>query len=138
MEIELPTATRGLSHEVFLWRLRSIFAAVLIGFSCGSLAAQSGHHRSKTRENKAHRKARLDVSKINNPDTRDPVGPHSEGEAVVRAAILLGRLRFSPGEISSSYNNNLAKAIAAFQSVTGLPGLGIVDAPTWAALNSDQ
>ena len=38
----------------------------------------------------------------------------------MRAAILLSRLKFSPGEIASNYNDNLAKAIAAFQSVSGL------------------
>jgi len=56
----------------------------------------------------------------------------------VRAAILLGRLKFSPGEISCGYNDNLAKAIAAFQSASGLRALGLVDPPTWTALNNDQ
>jgi lipoprotein-anchoring transpeptidase ErfK/SrfK len=57
---------------------------------------------------------------------------------VVRAAILLDRLKFSPGEISSSYSNNLAKAVAAFQAVSGLPAVGSVDAATWEALNRNQ
>ena len=94
---------------------------------------RGGHEEAKSR-----RKARLDAAKINNPDTRDSVGPHSEGEAVVRAAILLSRLKFSPGEITSSYSDNLAKAIAAFQSVSGLSAMGAVDAATWTALNADQ
>ena len=94
--------------------------------------------RGSHEEAKSRRKARLDAAKINNPDTRDSVGPHSEGEAVVRAAILLSRLKFSPGEITSSYSDNLAKAIAAFQSVSGLSAMGAVDAATWTALNAAQ
>ena len=57
---------------------------------------------------------------------------------MVRAAILLSRLKFSPGEITSSYSENLAKAIAAFQSVSGLAAMGAVDAATWTALNAEQ
>jgi lipoprotein-anchoring transpeptidase ErfK/SrfK len=80
----------------------------------------------------------LQISKINDPNNREPVGPHSQGEAVIRAAILLDRLKFSPGEISKSYGNNLAKAIQAFQSASGLPSTGNMDLVTWAALNDDQ
>lgn len=101
--------------------------------------SSSRRHAAKGRENaKKHQTSRLDVSRINDPNTKDPVGPHSEGEAVVRAGVLLDRLKFSPGEISSSYNDNLAKAIAAFQSVSGLPAVGSMDAQTWDALNKDQ
>jgi lipoprotein-anchoring transpeptidase ErfK/SrfK/peptidoglycan hydrolase-like protein with peptidoglycan-binding domain len=82
--------------------------------------------------------ARLQASQIDDPNNRRPVGPHSEGNAVVRAAILLDRLKFSPGEIGKSYGNNLAKAIQAFQSASGLPATGNVDPATWAALTSDQ
>ena len=80
----------------------------------------------------------LHLQKINDPNAREPVGPHSQGEAVVRAAILLGRLKFSPGEMSKTYTNNLAKAISAFQSASGLPITGAIDAATWNALNDDQ
>lgn len=93
---------------------------------------------STARRTPAKSKSRLDISKINDPDTGGTIGPHVQGEAVVRAAILLDRLKFSPGEITASYNDNLAKAIAAFQSVSALPAAGGVDAATWAALNNDQ
>jgi lipoprotein-anchoring transpeptidase ErfK/SrfK len=82
--------------------------------------------------------ARLQASQIDDPTNLKPVGPHSEGDAVVRAAILLDRLKFSPGEIGKSYGNNLAKAIQAFQLASGLPGTGNIDPSTWAALNNDQ
>jgi lipoprotein-anchoring transpeptidase ErfK/SrfK len=94
--------------------------------------------RARGASGTARNKVSLDISKINDPNTQDPVGPHSEGEAVIRAAILLDRIRFSPGEITGSYNENLGKAIAAFQSASGLPAIGSMDAPTWAALNGDQ
>src|SRR5262249_30877714 len=42
------------------------------------------------------------------------------------------------GQIKSSYNDNLAKAVAAFQSVNGLSAAGSVDAATWTALNNNQ
>jgi lipoprotein-anchoring transpeptidase ErfK/SrfK len=81
---------------------------------------------------------RLDISKINDPTTQDPIGAHSEGDAVVRAAILLDRIHFSPGEINGGYNENLGKAIAAFQSASELPAIGKMDTATWKALNGDQ
>jgi hypothetical protein len=96
---------------------------------------RSTRHSRRGREHaNSRQKHRLDVSKINSPDTRDSVGPHSEGEAVVRVAILLSRLKFSPGEITSNYNENLTKASAAFQSVSGLPEMGAVDAAKWTSM----
>ncbi len=94
--------------------------------------------RVRERRTSSRRHHRLDVSKINDPNTRDQIGPHSQGDAVVRAGILLDRLKFSPGEIGSEYNNNFAEAVAAFQSASGLPAIGSVDATTWDALNDDQ
>jgi lipoprotein-anchoring transpeptidase ErfK/SrfK len=111
---------------------------ILVALPTYAQRSRSARHIRQRREVNSRRKAGLEASKINNPDTRDSVGPHSEGEAVVRAAILLSRLKFSPGEITSNYNDNLAKAIAAFQSVSGLSEMGAVDAATWTALNADQ
>src|SRR5438477_6622445 len=128
---------RLLGQKVF-----SILVAAIAILAASPIYAQPSrsarHVRRGREEAMSRRKARLDASKINNPDTRDFVGPHSEGEAVVRAAILLSRLKFSPGEITSSYSDNLAKAIAAFQSVSGLSAMGAVDAATWTALNAAQ
>src|SRR5690348_8261441 len=76
---------------------------------------QSRRHQRRRAQHASAKRKGLDVSRINDPDTRDAIGPHSEGEAVVRAAILLNRLKFSPGEITGSYDDNLAKAIAAFR-----------------------
>lgn len=66
-----------------------------------------------------------------------PVGPESKGAPVLRAQVLLDRAHFSPGEIDGAYSTNLRKAIEGYQKAFDLPVTGLVDAPTWAALNAD-
>ena len=68
----------------------------------------------------------------------EPISLSSKGEAVIRSAILLDRLKLSPGEIGQSYNDNLAKAVTAFQVANGLTATGNVDPPTWQNLNQSQ
>lgn len=82
--------------------------------------------------------AALDPAAINNPATKDPVGPNCAGAAVVRAEILLDRAHFSPAEITGRYNPNLRIAIYGYQSAHKLPMTGTVDAATWQSLNGDQ
>lgn len=82
--------------------------------------------------------AAFDPGAINSPSTKDPVGPDCNGAAVVRAEILLDRAHFSPGEITGRYNPNLRIAIFGYQSAHKLRMTGMVDAPTWQALNSDS
>jgi lipoprotein-anchoring transpeptidase ErfK/SrfK len=55
----------------------------------------------------------------------------------VRAQILLARAHFSCGEIDGDFGLNLQKALANFQQERQLPVSGLIDAPTWEALNSD-
>jgi lipoprotein-anchoring transpeptidase ErfK/SrfK len=80
----------------------------------------------------------FDAVAINDPALTEIVAPRARGSAVVRAQILLDRAHFSSGEIDGSYGSNLRKAITAYQTAHGLPVTGIVDEPTWAALNTDQ
>ena len=81
--------------------------------------------------------AALDPAAINNPATRDSVGPNCTGAAVVRAQILLDRAHFSPAEITGSYNPNLRIAIFGYQSAHKLAMTGTVDAATWQSLDKD-
>ena len=131
------------------------YLALMLIAACTSLALQVSGQQSKSpspapaprnpaastalaRKHTELQSSKIQASKINDSSYQQPVGPHSAGNGVIRAAILLDRLKFSPGEISKSYDNNLAKAIRAFQSASGFPPTGNVDPTTWAALNKDQ
>jgi lipoprotein-anchoring transpeptidase ErfK/SrfK len=65
------------------------------------------------------------------------IAPKSKGSVVLRAQVLLDRAHFSSGEIDAAYGQNLRTAISGYQKANGLPASGIVDAPTWAVLNTD-
>lgn len=80
----------------------------------------------------------VDSLAVNNPATRDDVGPDAKGASVVRAQILLDRAHFSPGEIDGHYGDNLRIAVTGYQQARKLPVTGVVDSPTWDSLNSDQ
>jgi len=79
----------------------------------------------------------VDAGEIGNP-SQPEVALGDEGSAVVRAQILLARAHFSSGQIDGNFGTNLQKALLAFQSDRGIPASGTVDAPSWAALNTDK
>jgi lipoprotein-anchoring transpeptidase ErfK/SrfK len=79
----------------------------------------------------------FDASAVNERTTT-VIRSGSRGPAVVRAAILLDRAHFSPGEISQVYTTNLGRAVTAFQKVHSLPPTAIVDPATWRALDQDD
>jgi lipoprotein-anchoring transpeptidase ErfK/SrfK len=75
---------------------------------------------------------------VNDAGLTVPVKAGDKGAAVLRAQILLERAHFSPGEIDAVFGSNLHRAIAGFQASRGLEVSGSMDAPTWAALDSDR
>jgi lipoprotein-anchoring transpeptidase ErfK/SrfK len=79
----------------------------------------------------------LDPAAVNNPELTERAGPGSSRSAALRAQILLARAHFSSGEIDGRYGANLRGAISDFQGSRGLSASGVVDAPTWKALNAD-
>lgn len=77
----------------------------------------------------------LSAGSVNDARMMQPVGPKTKGAAVLRAQALLDRAHFSPGEIDAAYGENVRKAIVAFQKSNGINPSGMMDEPTWAALN---
>jgi lipoprotein-anchoring transpeptidase ErfK/SrfK len=61
-----------------------------------------------------------DLSKITPPAT----GPGAYDPATLRLQVLLDRARFSPGVIDGRANDNLRRAVAAFQAANGIQGDG--------------
>jgi lipoprotein-anchoring transpeptidase ErfK/SrfK len=129
---------------------KSLFAAAvaavfLLFLAAGFIDASQAPRRPVPRRTPARKRParaplppRVDPQRVNDPNLVDPVGPDSRGAAVVRAEILLDRMKFSPGEIEAAYTDNMKKAISAFQRELGLDPSGIVDAATWASLNKQQ
>jgi lipoprotein-anchoring transpeptidase ErfK/SrfK len=57
---------------------------------------------------------------------------------VLKAQVLLDRAGASPGVLDSYYGGNVAKAIAAVETVLGLPIDGELDERVWAAIGGDE
>lgn len=127
--------------EEIMNSLLTLVALIYLGLG-GVQARAMTQHGSREARPARHQGVKkpspLPAPKLNDPNTNDAVDPSSRGEAVVRAAILLDRINFSPGEIDESYTKNLGKAISAFQSENGLVPTGSMDPGTWSALNSAQ
>lgn len=64
------------------------------------------------------------------------VGPGASGARVIRAQILLSRVRFSPGEIDGRYGDDLGIAIKLYQENHGLKPTGVIDSETWKFLDA--
>jgi len=68
----------------------------------------------------------------------EPIGPGARGEPVLRAQVLLDRVRFSPGEIDGVYGDTMRQAIVGFQQARRLEVTGLLDAATWTELETDS
>jgi lipoprotein-anchoring transpeptidase ErfK/SrfK len=118
-----------------------------------SPATFAAHHKARRHKAARHEAARhetvrrasphrpaapaLDPAAVNNPALAEPVGARASRSAVLRAQILLARAHFSSGEIDGRYGASLRGAISDFQESRGLPASGVMDLPTWKALNAD-
>jgi len=63
---------------------------------------------------------------------------HGASPLVLKAQILLDRAGASPGVIDAYYGGNVAKAIAAVETVLAMQVDGRLDQQVWAALGGDQ
>lgn len=120
--------------------MRRIGIAIASLLVCAAIAAapvKPRHRRHPRPKPTPVPEASFDPAAVNDPATRDTVGPGSVGSACLRAQILLDRARFSPGEIDGHYGSNFAKAVAAFATDRGLPATEIVDEQVWDRLDAD-
>lgn len=60
-----------------------------------------------------------------------------DSATVLRAQVLLDRAHFASGEIDAAAGTNLKMAIMGYQRKNGIQETGMLDAATWAALNTD-
>ncbi len=63
-----------------------------------------------------------------------PAGPAANPRSPGDLQVMLDRVAYSPGVIDGKGGTNTRRALAAFQTVNGLPATGTVDAPTWQKL----
>lgn len=77
------------------------------------------------------------VSQVEAP-TSEAIRPGASGPKVIRAQILLGCARFSPGQIDGHYGDDLGIAVKGYQEIHGLKPTGIIDAAMWKLLDTHR
>jgi lipoprotein-anchoring transpeptidase ErfK/SrfK len=83
--------------------------------------------------------ADLDVEAVNAAAyTAEAESVPGSNALILKTQILLDRAGASPGVIDSYYGENVAKAIAAVETVLQLPVDGRLDPQVWAALGGDN
>jgi lipoprotein-anchoring transpeptidase ErfK/SrfK len=117
--------------------LLSLFALIPWVYAAPPKKNAKAARTSASRNRIAPSEPAFDSAQVNNPDQKEIRDPEAKGSAIVRAQILMSRAGFSCGEIDGYSGVNIRRAIIGFQSARNLPPSGILDAPTWTALNSD-
>jgi lipoprotein-anchoring transpeptidase ErfK/SrfK len=77
--------------------------------------------------------AKLDLKALNAVEFSKPHG-RNFSPVILKAQILLDRLRLSPGAIDGRPGDNLKRALAAFEETQGLKGDGVLDEQAWEKL----
>jgi lipoprotein-anchoring transpeptidase ErfK/SrfK len=101
--------------------------ALLVGIGA-SLPAEARRHRHEERAQP------LTAETVNAARYQGPVSARGPSAVVLKAAVLLDRLSFSPGAIDAKPNENFRKALAAFQQAQRLTPTGKLDPDTWERL----
>ncbi len=112
----------------------TLFSFALLLFQGSSTKAK---HRPVKARAAVQRTIPVNVSNVNDPGIKQFVTSKSSGAAVVRAQILLGRAKFSVGEIDGFPGTNLHGSVIGFQRSREIPLSGNVDLTTWKALSAD-
>lgn len=94
--------------------------------------------QTQPRRAKASSRVHFSVEAINDPATRDVIGPKDKSNAVVRAQVLLDRNHFSPGEIDGTFGTTSQIALRGYQTARRLPVTEMIDDATWQMLNADS
>jgi lipoprotein-anchoring transpeptidase ErfK/SrfK len=81
----------------------------------------------------ASRDAKLTLEDVNATSFSEPAGDEIS-PVIVKAQVLLDRLRFSPGVIDGYQGDNLSKAVAAFERAHGIEPDGKLDQEVWTKL----
>jgi lipoprotein-anchoring transpeptidase ErfK/SrfK len=83
--------------------------------------------------------ASLTVEEVNSAVFgQDATAMRGASPLVLKAQVLLDRAGASPGVIDAYFGGNVAKAIAAVETVLDLPVDGALDPDVWAAIGGDQ
>jgi lipoprotein-anchoring transpeptidase ErfK/SrfK len=107
---------RGIGPTAGRW----IAVAVVTGALGGAVGAQD---------------APLTVEAVNEAQFA-PVPADTVSATILKAQVLLDRARFSVGVIDAKNNENVRRALVAFQSDNGLEATGQLDEPTWSKLTA--
>ncbi|AUX79510.1 MULTISPECIES: L,D-transpeptidase family protein [Sinorhizobium] len=105
----------------------ALFAASLTLALCASASAQE-------LQPDAINKASIDSI----PPERPPEAPPRPQPAIIRLQVLLDRAGSSPGVVDGYYGENVAKAIAGFEALQGLPVDGKLDPRVIEKLPTDK